>query len=242
MIDYDEMEQIALEFKPQIIIAGYSAHSRDLNYKRFREVCDKVGALLMVDMAHYCGLVAGKVLSDPFEFADVVTTTTHKMMRGPRGGMIFSKGKELSDKINFGVFPQLQGGPHMNQIAALAFALRELKTEEYTNYARQIVKNAQAFCEELKSWGFTVVSGTTENHMFLWNVRDLGLTGNKVEKILEKVYIFANKNSIQGDKSPMNPGAVRIGTPAITAWGMKEEQVKIIVGFFAKAIEIAKSI
>lgn len=130
----------------------------------------------------------------------------------------------------------------MNQIAALAFALRELKSEEYTNYARQIVKNAQTFCEELKSRGFTVVSGTTENHMFLWNVRDLGLSGNKVEKILEKVYIFANKNSIQGDKSPMNPGAVRIGTPAITARGMKEEQVKIIVGFFAKAIEIAKSI
>lgn len=139
----------------------------------------------MVDMAHYCGLVSARVLKDPFEYADIVTTTTHKMMRGPRGGIIFSKGKEISDKINFGVFPMMQGGPHINQIAALAFALRELNSEAYVNYAQQIVKNAKVFCEELKQRGYTILTGTTENHMFLWDVKSLGLTGNKVEKILE---------------------------------------------------------
>lgn len=241
LIDYDTMEKDALEFKPQILIAGYSAYTKDLDYKRFREVADKVGAYLHVDMAHYCGLVSAQVLSSPFDYADVVTTTTHKIMRGPRGGMIFYK-KELKEKIDFAVFPQLQGGPHMNQIAALAFALKELVSEDYVNYAKQVQANAKALAEAMISKGWSLQTGGTENHMVMWNVKPLHLTGNKVEKILERVSIYANKNSIIGDKSPMNPGGVRIGTPAMTTRGFKEEEFKQLADFFGKAVDLATRI
>lgn len=221
LIDYDGMEKIAEEFKPNLIIAGYSAYSRDLDYARFRSICDKVGAYMLVDMAHYCGLVAGKVLSDPFEYADVVTTTTHKILRGPRGGMIFYK-KELEAKINFAVFPQHQGGPHMNQIAALCYALKDVCSERYTEYAQQVAKNANALAEAMLAKGWHIMTGGTDNHLILWDVSKEKLTGGKVEAVLEKFLIYTNKNSIAGDKSPANPGGVRVGTPAMTTRGMNE--------------------
>ena len=176
----------------------------------------------MVDMAHYCGLVAAKVLADPFEYADVVTTTTHKIMRGPRGGIIFYK-KDLEASVSFSVFPQHQGGPHMNQIAALAYTLKDLASDEYTKYAEQVVKNSKAMAEAMLAKGWTLASGGTDNHLILWNVKPLDLTGAKVEAVLEKMLIYANKNSISGDASPINPGAVRVGTPAMTTRGMTEE-------------------
>ncbi|CAI2368679.1 unnamed protein product [Moneuplotes crassus] len=238
LIDYDKMEEIAEEFKPNLIIAGYSAYSRDLDYKRFRDVCDKVGAILLVDMAHFCGLVAGKVLSDPFEYADIVTTTTHKILRGPRGGMIFFK-REYEEKVNFAVFPQHQGGPHMNQVAALCIALKDASSERYHEYARQVTANAKAMAEAMLEKGFEIMTGGTENHLILWNVKASGLSGSKVEAVLEKVNIYSNKNSIAGDKSPMNPGGVRVGTPAMTTRGMLEEDMKTIVDYFQKVIDIS---
>lgn len=238
LIDYDKLEEAAEEFKPHLIIAGYSAYSRDLDYKRFRQICDKVGAYLHVDMAHYCGLVAAKVLSSPFEYADVVTTTTHKILRGPRGGMIFYK-KELDQKINFAVFPQHQGGPHMNQIAALCVALKDVISPRYTEYAQQVVSNAKALAAAMKEKGWYIMTGDTENHMILWDVAKLKLSGGKVVEALEKFLIYTNKNSIAGDKSPMNPGGVRVGTPAMTTRGMKEEDMTILADYFDKAINLS---
>lgn len=235
LIDYDQLEKDAEEFKPNLIIAGYSAYPRDLDYKRFREICDKVGAYLMVDMAHYNGLVVGGILANPFEYADVVTTTTHKMMRGPRGGLIFSK-VEISDKINFAVFPQCQGGPHMNQIAGVACQMKEMASEEYKEYAKQVVANAKALAQGLLDKGFTLVTGGTDNHLMLWNCKPAGLTGAKVDLVLEQMHIFSNKNSIKGDKSAaIAPGAVRLGTPAVTTRGMKEDDMKTIADFCEKA-------
>jgi len=238
LIDYDKLEEDAIEFKPKMIIAGYSAYTRDLEYDRFRKICDKVGALLLVDMAHYCGLVAGKQLKDPFEHADVVTTTTHKIMRGPRGGMIFYR-KEHAKAINFSVFPQHQGGPHMNQIAALAYALKELGSERYHQYAAQIVKNANALAEGMLAKGWTIATGGTENHIVLWNCKPLGLSGGKVEAALEKLLIYCNKNSVAGDKSPMNPSGVRFGLPAMTTRGMDEKDMLILVGYLKDAVDLA---
>mmetsp|Transcript_23474 Transcript_23474/g.26042 ORF Transcript_23474/g.26042 Transcript_23474/m.26042 type:complete len:329 (+) Transcript_23474:384-1370(+) len=241
LINYDKLEVDAEEFKPNMIIVGYSAYSRDLDYKRFREICDKVGALMLVDMAHYCGLVAAKVLSDPFEYADVVTTTTHKILRGPRGGMIFSK-KEFEEKINFSVFPHHQGGPHMNNIAALCYTLKEVASDKYTEYAEQVVKNAKIMVEAMIAKGYEIMTGGTDNHIIIWNVTKCGLTGDKVEAVLEKLLIYTNKNSIAGDKSPMNPGGVRLGTPAVTTRGMLEEEMKAIVDSLEKAITLSKNI
>lgn len=237
LIDYEKLEEDALEFKPKMIIAGYSAYPRDLHYDKFRKICDKVGAYLLVDMAHYCGLVAGKQVADPFEYADVVTTTTHKILRGPRGGMIFYK-KDLGQHINFAVFPQHQGGPHMNQIAALAYALKDVCSERYHEYAAQVVKNANALAEAMLAKGWSLATGGTDNHLVLWNVSSLGLTGGKVEAALEKLLIYSNKNSIAGDKSPANPGGVRLGTPAMTTRGMVEADMLILVDYFEKAINL----
>jgi glycine hydroxymethyltransferase len=236
-INYDKLEEDAMEFKPKLIIAGYSAYPRDLDYERFRKICDKCEAYLMVDMAHYNGLVVGKVVKNPFEYADVVTTTTHKIMRGPRGGMIFYK-KELDKQINFSVFPQHQGGPHMNQIAALAYALKDLSSDRYKEYAVQIVKNTKALAEGMIAKGWELATGGTENHIILWNVKGLNLTGGKVEACLEKMLIYSNKNSVAGDKSPMNPSGVRFGLPAMTTRGMIEEDMTTLVKYFEKAIEL----
>lgn len=182
------------------MVTGYSAYPRDLDYKKFKEIATEVGAYLMVDMAHYSGLVASKLLNNPFEYADIVTSTTHKTLRGPRSGMIFSK-KELKAKIDFSVFPGLQGGPHNHQIAALATQLKEVDTPEFKEYSRQIIKNAQKLCEYLISKGYKIVTNGTDNHIVLLDVRPLALTGNKVEKVFEVANITVNKNSIYGDKS-----------------------------------------
>jgi glycine hydroxymethyltransferase len=221
-IDYDDMQSRANMFMPQLLIAGGSAYCREWNYKRMRQIAHSVGALLMVDMAHISGLVAGNVAQSPFEYADVVTSTTHKTLRGPRSGMIFAK-SEYMERINRAVFPMLQGGPHNHQIAALAVALREAATPEFKIYASNVVRNARALGDALVQRGYTLVTGGTDNHIVLWNVRsndDIGMTGSKVERILELASMTANKNSIPGDKSAINPGGVRLGTPALTSRGL----------------------
>ena len=238
LIDFDRLEKDALEYLPKLIIAGYSTYPRDLDYKRFREICDKVGAYLMVDMAHYWGLVAAKVLADPFEYADVVTTTTHKIMRGPRGGMIFYK-KDLEASVSFSVFPQHQGGPHMNQIAALAYSLKDLASDEYTKYAEQVVKNSKAMAEAMLAKGFDIASGGTDNHMVIWNVKPLGLNAPKIEAALEKFKIDTNKCYVLGDTPSSGQGGVRLGTPAITTRGMKEDDMVQIVYFLEVAAKLA---
>jgi len=199
-LDYDEVKKTAIEFKPAILICGYSAYPRDLDYKKFREIADECGAYLLVDMAHYSGLVASKLLNNPFEYADIVTSTTHKTLRGPRSGMIFYK-KENKQKIDFSVFPGLQGGPHNHQIAALAAQFKEVNTEEFREYSKQIIKNAKKLCESLMQRGYKIVTDGTDNHLVLLDVRPLGLTGSKVEKVCEYANITLNKNSIYGDKS-----------------------------------------
>jgi glycine hydroxymethyltransferase len=199
LINYEDLMKSVTEFKPKLLIAGYSAYPRDLDYKKFRECADAVGAILFVDMAHYAGLVAGEQLNSPFEYADIVTTTTHKTLRGPRAGMIFYK-VEYKQKIDFSVFPSLQGGPHNHQIAAIAVQLKEVNTPEYKEYAKQVIVNAKALAEGLTKRGHKLVTDGTDNHLMLIDCRPHGLTGNKVEKALDLAAITVNKNSIYGDK------------------------------------------
>lgn len=238
LIDYDDMEKRAKMFLPKLLIAGGSAYPREWDYARIREIADSVGALLMVDMAHISGLVAGGVAENPFEFADVVTSTTHKTLRGPRSGMIFGK-VEYMDKINAAVFPSLQGGPHNHQIGALAVALKEAQQPDFTEYAQAVVANAKALGEGLKKRGHVLATGGTDNHILLWDVRPLGLTGSKVDTVLECASITANKNSLPGDVSAINPGGVRLGTPALTTRGFEEDDFDDVAEFLHRASEIA---
>ena len=238
LIDYDEMEKRAKIFFPKLLIAGGSAYPREWDYKRMRKIADSVGALLMVDMAHISGLVAGGVAASPFEYADLVTSTTHKTLRGPRSGMIFAK-VEYMDQINAAVFPSLQGGPHNHQIGALAVALKEASQPEFVEYAKQIVVNAKALGKGLQRRGHTLATGGTDNHLILWDVRPLGLTGSKLDKVLEEVSITANKNSLHGDVSAINPGGVRLGTPALTTRGLVEVDFEKVAGFLHRGCEIA---
>lgn len=238
LIDYDDMERRAQMFLPKLLIAGASAYPREWDYKRMREIADKVGALFMVDMAHIAGLVAGGSLDSPFEYADVVTSTTHKTLRGPRSGLIFGR-KELMDKIDTAVFPSLQGGPHNHQIAAVAVALKEAKTPAFKKYTKNIISNAQALAKGLMDRGHTILTNGTENHLMLWDVRGLGLTGNKVEKVLEMVSITTNKNSLPGDVSAVNPGGVRLGTPALTTRGLMEIDFDLVAGFLDRGCTLA---
>ena len=238
LIDYQEMQKRANIFLPKLLIAGGSAYPREWDYKRMREIADSVGALLMVDMAHISGLVAGGVATNPFEYADIVTSTTHKTLRGPRSGMIFAK-VQYMDRINAAVFPSLQGGPHNHQIGALAVALKEAMQPEFGVYAKQVVANAKALGEGLQRRGHTLATGGTDNHLILWDVRPLGLTGAKVDKILEEVSITANKNSLHGDVSAMNPGGVRLGTPALTTRGLDEADFEKVAEFLHRGCEIA---
>jgi len=221
-IDYDDMERRARLFMPKLLIAGGSAYSREWDYKRMKEIADSVGALFMVDMAHSAGLIAANLLDSPFPYADVVTSTTHKTLRGPRSGLIFGR-VELMTRINNAVFPALQGGPHNHQIAAVAVALKEAATPEFKVYSKNVISNAHTLATELVAKGHTLTTGGTENHLLLWDVRPLGLTGNKLEKVLEMIHITTNKNSLPGDTSAVNPGGVRIGTPALTTRGMGTE-------------------
>jgi glycine hydroxymethyltransferase len=239
LVDYDDMERRAAMFMPKLLIAGGSAYAREWDYARMRQIANKVGAYLMVDMAHISGLVAGGVAASPFEYADLVTSTTHKTLRGPRSGMIFAK-VELMERINSAVFPMLQGGPHNHQIAALAVALKEASTPEFAQYAQNVVANAAALGRGLMNRGYKLVTGGTDNHIVLWDVvSTTGLTGSKVERVLELASITANKNSIPGDTSAVNPGGVRLGSPALTSRGLNEDDFDRVAEFLHRGCELA---
>lgn len=252
-IDYDEVLRIAKECKPKMIIAGASAYARTIDFKKFREICDEVGAYLMVDMAHIAGLVAGGMHPSPIPYADVVTTTTHKTLRGPRGGMILSSA-ENADKFKFNksVFPGIQGGPLMHVIAGKAVCLKEALDPSFKVYAKNIVDNADALCKGLMNRGFDIVSGGTDNHLMLVNLINKGVTGKEVEKLLDEVHITANKNTVPNDpKSPFVTSGIRLGTPAVTTRGANEADMEIIADAIkaavldndkAKAEQLVKSI
>lgn len=225
LIDYDEVECLALNYKPKLIIAGGSAYPRIINFARFREIADRIGAYLMVDMAHFAGLVAGGVHPNPLEYADVVTSTTHKTLRGPRGGLILTNNAEIAKKINSAVFPGTQGGPLMHVIAGKAVCFKEDSDESFKKYARQIIDNARALGDTLKKYGLNLVSGGTDTHLLLVDLRPKRLTGDVVAQALEQAHITCNKNAIPFD--PMPPkitSGIRIGTPAGTTRGFKEEE------------------
>ena len=238
LIDYDDMERRATMFMPKLLIAGGSAYPREWNYERMRQIANKVGAYLMTDMAHLSGLVAAGCAQSPFAYSDVVTTTTHKTLRGPRSGMIFAK-KEFMTSIDAAVFPALQGGPHNHQIAAVAVALKEAATPEFQRYARQVVSNAQTLAQSLIHKRHTIATGGTDNHLLLWDVRSLGLTGSKLEKVLEMASITTNKNSLPGDTSAIHPGAIRLGTPALTSRGLVNADFEIVAEFLHRGCDIA---
>lgn len=235
-IDYDEVERLAIESKPKLILAGASAYPRIIDFKRFREIADKVGAYLMVDMAHIAGLVAAGLHPSPVPYADVVTSTTHKTLRGPRGGLILCKEKYAKD-IDKAIFPGTQGGPLMHIIAAKAVAFGEALTNEFKEYQTQIIKNAQALAGELSARGIRLVSGGTDNHLMLLDLRGTGVTGKELEHRLDEVHITANKNAIPNDpESPFITSGLRVGTPAVTSRGFKEPQMKLIAGWIYDSI------
>ena len=228
MLDYEEMRRIALECKPKLIVAGASAYSRTIDFAKIREIADEVGAYYMVDMAHIAGLVAAGLHPSPVPYADVVTTTTHKTLRGPRGGLILCR-EELAKQIDKAIFPGTQGGPLMHIIAAKAVAFGEAMTEEFKDYQKQIVANAKVLCEALKEEGFRVVSGDTDNHLMLIDLRPFGVTGKEMEKRLDEVHITVNKNAIPNDpEKPFVTSGIRVGTPAVTSRGFKETEMKMI--------------
>lgn len=236
-IDYDEMRRIALECKPKLIVVGASAYSRIIDFPRCREIADEVGAYLMVDMAHIAGLVAAGVHPSPIPYAHVVTTTTHKTLRGPRGGMILCNDEEIYTKINKAVFPGTQGGPLMHIIAAKAVALGEALTPEFKDYQLQVVKNAAALCQGLKDEGFDIVSNGTDNHLMLLKLIKNGITGKELEHRLDEVHITANKNTVPNDpQSPFVTSGVRLGTPAVTTRGFKESEMALIAKWISAAV------
>ncbi len=238
-LDYDNMRRLALECKPKMIIAGASAYARTIDFKRFREVCDEVGAVLMVDMAHIAGLVAAGLHPSPIPYAEVVTTTTHKTLRGPRGGLILAN-KEAAEKYNFNkaIFPGIQGGPLMHVIAAKAVCFQEALGGEFKAYQQQIIKNAQALCKGLTQREIKIVSGGTDNHLMLVDLTTYDLTGKAVEKLMDEAHITCNKNTIPNDpKSPFVTSGIRLGTPAVTSRGMKEEDMDKIAEAVAMVIK-----
>jgi len=244
-IDYDALEKQANLFRPKIIIAGGSAYPREWDYARFRKIADSVKAYLMMDMAHTSGLVAAQVVKNPFEYCHIVTTTTHKSLRGPRAGVIFYRKDEeygFAEKINFAVFPSLQGGPHEHQIAAIATQLKEVMTPQFKRYAQQILKNAAHLGKVLVEKGYTLATDGTENHLILWNLRPQGITGNKMETVCDEALITINKNSIPGDKSAFTPGGVRVGTPALTSRGFEEKDFTKVAEFLDRACQLAVKI
>jgi len=255
LIDYDELARNALLFRPKIIVAGISCYSRNLDYARFKQIANSCGALLMADMAHISGLVAAGVVPSPFDYCDIVTSTTHKTLRGPRSGIIFyrkgvrSVGKDgreimydLGEKINLAVFPGLQGGPHNTAIAGIAVAMGLAKTEEFKHYQRETVKNAQVLGEELQKLGYKIVTGGTDNHIILCDLTAKKLSGSKAERILELVGISVNKNTVPGDKSAMNPSGVRFGTPPLTTRRFGQDDMRAVVQFIHRAFELALEI
>jgi glycine hydroxymethyltransferase len=237
MLDYDEIRTIALRERPKMIIAGASAYSRIIDFKRFREIADEVGAYLMVDMAHIAGLVAAGCHPNPVEFAHFVTTTTHKTFRGPRGGMILCK-EEFAKVIDSAIFPGIQGGPLMHIIAAKAVSLKNAMTEEFRQYQEQIIRNAKYLCSCMEKQGFRIVSGGTDNHLFLVDLSSKGITGREAQEALERSGIMVNKNLIPFDnKGPNTTSGIRIGTPAVTTRGMKEDEMNIIAGLIDRVLK-----
>ena len=256
IIDYDTLEKNAQLFRPKVLVAGTSAYCRLIDYERMRKIADSVGAYLVVDIAHISGLVASEVIPSPFLYADVVTTTTHKSLRGPRGAMIFFRrgvrsvdpktGKEtlydLEDKINFSVFPGHQGGPHNHTITALAVALKQAASPEFKEYQQKVVANAKALEKKLKELGYKLVSDGTDSHMVLVDLRPLGVDGARVEFILEQINITCNKNAVPGDKSALTPGGLRIGTPAMTSRGFGEADFEKVAVYVDEAVKLSKEI
>ncbi|KAG1369917.1 serine hydroxymethyltransferase 7 [Cocos nucifera] len=260
-IDYDRLEDRAMDYRPKILICGGSSYPREWDYPRLRQIADKCGAVLMCDMAHISGLVAAKECLSPFDYCDIVTSTTHKSLRGPRGGIIFfRKGRKMrkhgfssgqadeseqydfEDRINFAVFPSLQGGPHNNHIAALAIALKQVATPEYKAYIQQVKKNAQALASALLRRNCRLVTGGTDNHLLLWDLRTFGLTGKNFEKVCEACHITLNKTPIFGDNGAISPAGVRIGTPAMTTRGCLEGDFETIAEFLLRAAQIASHV
>ena len=252
-IDYDQMEKSAELFRPKLIVAGASAYARLIDYERIRKIADGVGAYVMADMAHISGLIAAGAIPSCFPYSDVVTTTTHKSLRGPRGAMIFyrkgergtdKKGNpimyDLEEKINFAVFPGLQGGPHNHTIGALATCLKQAATPEFVDYQKQVLSNCSRFADELNAKGYSLVSGGTDNHLVLVDLKaSRGIDGARVERVLELACIATNKNTIPGDKSALNPGGIRMGTPALTSRGLVEDDFAKVADFFDRAVSIA---
>jgi len=242
LIDFEQLRQSALLFRPAMIICGASAYPREVDFKKFREIADECGALLMADIAHFSGLVASGLHMSPFEHCDIVTTTTHKSLRGPRSGMIFYKFSDkipdVKTRIDMAVFPALQGGPHNHQIGALAVQLKEVATPMFKEYSGNIIKNAKSLAKALMEKGHKLATDGTDNHLVLLDVRPHGLTGSKVEKVCELCAISVNRNAVHGDVSALSPGGVRIGTPAMTTRGCNEEDFCKIAGFIDQVVKI----
>lgn len=235
-IDYDEVKKIAKKYKPKIIVSGATAYPRIIHFKKFHEIAKSVGAVSMADIAHIAGLIIGKVHPSPLPFTDIVTTTTHKTLRGPRGAMIICK-SEYAKAIDKTVFPGLQGGPHNHTTAAIAVALKEAATAKFRKYTEQVVKNAKTLATSLKRQGLKLISGGTDNHLILIDLTNTGVTGKKAEKALERVGIYVNKNMIPYDtRSPFNPSGIRLGTPALTSRGFKPNDMKVIGRLIADVI------
>ena len=236
-IDYDLVERMAKEHRPKVIVCGATAYPRIIDFEAFGRIAKEVGAFLVADIAHIAGLVVGGVHPSPVPFADIVSTTTHKTLRGPRGGMLMCRA-DLATKVDRAVFPGLQGGPHMHTITAIAVALGEADTPQFAQYAQQIVKNSRAMAEKLLEYGFNLVSGGSDNHLILIDLRNKGIRGKPFAKALDRARIVANYNTVPNDPSPpMDPSGLRIGTPAITTRGMTEEQARQIAGFINKVAE-----
>ncbi len=236
-IDYDEVRRIALEERPKMIVAGASAYSRIIDFKKFREIADEAGAMFMVDMAHIAGLVAAGLHPNPLEYADVVTTTTHKTLRGPRGGMILTNKEEVIKAVNKSIFPGIQGGPLCHVIAGKAVCFKEALDPSFVEYQKQIVKNAKTLSQALIDHGFNIVSGGTDNHVMLVDLRPKGISGKKAERLLEEVHITCNKNAIPFDPAkPTVTSGIRLGTPAVTTRGMKEEEMLFLADIIDRAL------
>merc|ERR1712159_392982 len=245
LIDYDKLEEQAILFRPKLLLCGGSAYPREWDYARLRAIADACGALLFCDMAHISGLVAGNACASPFDYADIVTSTTHKTLRGPRSGLIFfrkGEGLDFEERINTAVFPMTQGGPHENTIAALAVQLKEAATPEFKDYQIQVKKSTTAIAEGLKKRGHEIVTGGSDNHLLLWDLRPQGITGSKMEKLLDHCCITVNKNAIYGDKSALTPGGVRLGSGALTTRRMKEAEMDQVADFMHRACLIGLKI
>jgi len=241
VIDYDEVRRLALEHRPKIIVAGGSAYSRIIDFKKFREIADEVGAYLVVDMAHFAGLVAAGLYPNPLEYAHVVTSTTHKTLRGPRGGLILTNDEELYKAINKAIFPGIQGGPLMHVIAAKAVCFKEALTEEFKEHQKQVVANAKALAKALEERGLRIVSGGTDTHLMLVDLNPLNVTGKAAETALGYCHITVNKNTIPNEtRSPFVASGIRLGTPALTTRGMKEKEMEIIADLIVKVLRNIK--